>query len=361
MDDISNGNRPSNGYGDEIPYGDRYNNPRRRWGLWIVLFASAILAGSLARNLNASNGVTVAVRSGARNDIIHLEEKNIPSFKAAGIITTSADVELIPADCFGIEIRMPAAFEPEWKVENDRLVFRQTNPVNANIGVSMTNNRRYVKIYYPEGTVFDDIHLQTTSGNITVSAESNRGRLTVKATSGYVRADVSGAAEAAIHTSSGNIMSSLHDTADVYLTASYGKVETGVDGCDTVTIKTTSGNVSVTNDDEKAVMLSVNVSSGKIEADGKAWINLSTESSSGDIRIKGALWGDTSVRTSSGRVELTVKGRASQYGYNLNTVSSGAAIHWDGNRLGKPARSSGSFEHTIEISTSSGGIKVDFD
>ena len=405
MDNWSNNNESANELRGNGPNYES-SKPRRRWGLWVGIIILAMLAVFFIRN-NTGGG------------IIQINERDIPSFSSVDIITSSANIEFIPANYFGIEIHMPREFQPEWNVENNVLVFRQRNNVNINIGLFRINERRHVRVYYPSGTSFDDVFLQassgnitfpevetrnisittssgnitagaenysnaaltassgrinfdgncingqtdisTSSGNITINNQSSQGQMNISASSGNVRANVSDAAEIMVSTSSGNITSTLDNIAVVSLGASSGNIESGVDGCDTVSIRTSSGNISVSSDDATATNLSVNTTSGRIRVEGQAWQDLTAESSSGNIDISGALLGNTSARATSGRVELDVWGQASQYGYDLNATSSGATIRWDGNRMDRPARSSGSFEHNININTTSGNIRVDFD
>jgi len=412
MDNRSNNNESENELkGNDPNY--EYNKPRKKWGLWIGIILLALLAVMFLQNLNI-----FAIGGNTGRGMIHINERDIPSFSSVDIITSSTDIEFIPADYFGIEIRMPRDFQPEWNVENNVLVFRQASRANIQVGFFRINDRRYVRVYYPRRTSFDDILLQASSGNITfpevearnltittssgnitagaenyinatltassgrinfdgncingqtdiiassgnitVSNQSNQGQMNISASSGNVRAYVSDAAEVTVSTSSGNITSTLNNIDVVSLSATSGNIDTSVDGCDAVSIRTSSGNISANSDDLRATILSVNATSGRIRVDGETWQNLTAESSSGNIDINGALFGSTSVRATSGNVGMNVTGQASQYGYDLNATSSGATIRWDGNRMNRPARSSGSFEHNINVNTSSGNIRVDF-
>jgi len=405
MDNRSNNNEPMNEIRGNDPYYES-SKPRRRWGLWVGIIILAALAVMFTRNITGGG-------------TIRISERDIPSFSSVNIITSSANIEFIPANYFGIEIHMPRELQPEWNVENNVLIFRQTNRTNINVGLFRINERRYVRVYYPRGTSFDEVLLQansgnvtfpeaetrnltitTSSGNITAGAEnyinsaltassgninfegncingqtdisassgnitvnnrSNQGQMNISASSGNVRANVSDAAEVMVSTSSGNITSTLNNIAVVSLSASSGNIETSVDGSDAANIRTSSGNISVDSDDTTATNLTANATSGRIRVEGGTWQDLTAESSSGNIDISGALLGNTSARATSGRVELDVRGQVSQYGYDLNATSSSATIRWDGNRMDRPARSSGSFEHNISVNTSSGNIRVDFD
>ena len=179
--------------------------------------------------------------------------------------------------------------------------------------------KSYVKVYYPKGAVFNVITLKTSSGSIELQQVF---------------------------------------VSDLDTSTSSGKIDASVVNCDVVKAATQSGSVRLGCSGDLATKLTASTSSGSIRADGAAWRDAYTKTHSGFTEIKGELLGQTDVKTSSGAVQLIVDSDPSQYGYYL-TASSGS-IHWDGVKMGKPARSSGSYENNINIDTSSGSIRVDF-
>ena len=251
-----------------------------------------------------------------RNVLIN--EKNISAFDSVSVTTSSAMIEFVASDRYGLEIFVPERLGPEWDVTNGRLTIT-AKPRGIFSVPGITILKSYVKVYYPEGAVFHDISLKSSSGRIELP-----------------QVEVS---DLDVHTSS-------------------GKIDASVGNCDAISATTSSGSVTLACSGDLAAALNVETSSGSIRADGVAWRDVRTRTSSGATKISGELLGNTDVKTSSGSVKLSVCSDPSRYGYSL-TPSSGS-IHWDGVRMGKPARSSGSFENDIVVDTSSGSIRVEF-
>ena len=247
-----------------------------------------------------------------------IEEKNISAFDSVHVTTYSQKIEFVAADYYGFEIFVPGRFKPEWDVTNGALTI-SAKTRNSFFIPGATPLNSYVKVFYPADAVFHDISLKASSGSIELPP----------------------------------VVVSYLDVS-----TSSGKIDASMVNCETISATTSSGNVTLGGSGEIATVLTVGTSSGSIRADGTVWRDARTKTRSGSTEISGDLLGNTDVKTSSGNVTLSVNGDPSGYGYSL-TPSSGS-IHWDGVKLGKPARSSGSFENNIAVDTSSGSIRVDF-
>ena len=349
--------------------------PRRKWGLGVFLIVLGIALLVYFRLVPGLGFFATAVE-GRDADII-INEKKIPAFSSADITTSSARIEFIPSDHYGLEISMPEEYDPQWKVEGNRLTVRHKTGNVHIVGFVFNTDRYYVKVYYPKGAGFDEIQLTASSGEIKLP-ETEVKKLTIVTSSGNINANAVQFADAVIKASSGDINftgrsvngqveiksssgkidANSNGCEQVKITTSSGKINADVDGCGKVGITASSGDITVWSKNNKATNLSVKTTSGKIRVDGAAWSGLEAESSSGDIRVVGALFGATSVKASSGQVELQVNGQASQYGYDLRANS--GSIHWDGRKMEKSARASDSLDNLIKVNTSSGSIKVDF-
>ena len=247
-----------------------------------------------------------------------INERNISAFDSVRVTTSSSRIEFVASDRYGLEISVPERFSPEWDVTNGQLtISARTRGVFFVPGI--TFSKGYVKVYYPEGAVFHDISLKASSGSIKLPQVA---------------------------------------VSDLDIRASSGAINASVENCDAISASTSSGSVTLACKGDIAATLTVDTSSGSIRADGVAWRDVDTKTSSGATEISGELFGNTYVKTSSGGVKLRLSGDPSQYGYSL-TPSSGS-VHWNGVKMGKPARSSGSYENNITIDTSSGSIRVDF-
>ena len=246
-----------------------------------------------------------------------ISEKNISAFDSVHVMTSSTRIEFVTSDNYGLEIFVPGRLSPEWDVTNGHLtIFAKKRVIS--FGPSALLNS-YVKVYYPKGAVFHDISLKASSGSIEVPQVA---------------------------------------VSDLNLSTSSGKIAASVENCETIDATTSSGSVTLSGSGDSATALTVNTTSGSIRADGAVWRDVRTKTHSGSTEISGDLLGNTDVKTSSGNVKLSVSSDPSAYGYSL-TPNSGS-IHWDGVKMGKPARSSGSFENNIAVDTSSGSIRVDF-
>ena len=286
---------------------------------------------------------------------VHINEKDISAFDSVHVNVSSANIEFTASDRYGLEIFVPERYRPEWDVTNGQLtIYERTGGFRFVPHFSFS--KCYVKVYYPVGAEFHDISLRSSSGNIEFS-ETAVSDLNITASSGAVYAKAEKCASAYIKTKSGDVKLS-GSVDDVDISTSSGAVRSDTSGSGAIRAITRSGSVTLGCEGDRPAALNVSTSSGSIRADGAVWRDVRTTTRSGSTEIRGELSGDTYVKTSSGDVKLSVSGDPSQYGYSL-TPSSGS-IHWDGMKMGKPARSSGSFENNITVDTSSGGIRVDF-
>jgi len=284
-----------------------------------------------------------------------IEEKNTQEFSAVSISTSLSKIEFIESGQYGFEIFVPERFAPEWNITNGRLtIIENTNDFTINLSVNLPNY--YVKVYYPAGAVFTDITIKSSSGGISLPQVSV-GNLDIASSSGDINVGAEGFTRVSIGASSGEI-TFAGSGGSVDIETSSGNVRSEIGNVDSIDVTVSSGNIKINGKGDKATVVNARTMSGTIDIDGAAWQNLTARTSSGEATIKGALLGVTSVDTSSGSVNISVIGDPSKYGYTL-TPSSGT-IHWNGEKLTKPALSTGSFENHIAVTTSSGSIRVDF-
>jgi len=286
---------------------------------------------------------------------VRINENDITPFNAVSVTTSFSKIELIASDRYGLEIFVPDRFAPEWDIRDGRLAIREkTNSFVLNWTLFSPNY--YVKVYYPAGTDFTDITLLSASGRIEIPEEAVSD-LNIKSASGSIKAGAENADHVSIESSSGNI-TFAGSGGDVRLESQSGTVNAETLNSGSIRITTSSGRVVLTDKGDIATTLTIDTQSGRIEARGGVWQDLTARSSSGSTTISGELLGSTYVETASGSVQINVSGSPSEYGYTLTPAS--GSIHWNGERMGKPAFSSGSFDNHISVSTASGGIRVDF-
>jgi len=285
-----------------------------------------------------------------------ITEKNTKEFSSVSVSASLSRIEFVESDQYGFELFVPGRFAPEWDITNDRLtIIENTN--DFSIGLNVTLPHYYVRVYYPAGAVFKEVTLRSSSGNVRLPI-INVGNLDITTSSGDIDAGAEGFSRVSMGASSGEI-TFAGSGGSVDIETSSGNVVSEVGNVDSIDVTVSSGNITITGKGDTAAVLNLRTMSGAIRVDGAVWNDVTTKTSSGSTTIKGALLGITSAETSSGSVHISVIGDPSEYGYTL-TPSSGS-IHWNGEKLSKPALSTGSFEkHHIAVSTSSGDIRVDF-
>jgi len=309
-----------------------------------VLIASVVLIATMfagCGNIAGSN--------------VRINEKDITPFNAVSIDTSSTRIELVAADRFGVEIFVPKRFAPEWDVTNGRLTIRDNTTNYVFSGITI-NNDHYVKVYYPADTTFADMTLASSSGKIDLP-QVNVADLSITSSSGSINAGAEKFDNAIIESSSGDITFS-GSGGYVKMTSQSGAVRSDTENCEEISVTTSSGRADLADKGNVATVLSVSTQSGRIDAKGGVWRDVTARSSSGGTTISGELLGNTYVETASGSVIISVNGSLSVYGYTL-TPGSGS-IHLNGERMDKPALSSGSYDNHITVTTSSGGIRLDF-
>ena len=284
-----------------------------------------------------------------------ITERNIPEFNSVSVCTSSAQIEFVPSDQYGLEIFMPDRFKPTWEVVNGRLtILGETRSFFFDWNVRP--HQYYVKVFYPTEARFSDITLKASSGDIRLP-RVDVNDLSLTCSSGNVNANAENSAYVSIDVSSGDI--SFAGSGDnIRLTTKSGSIESDITNSGKIYADTSSGDIRINNTGDVATLLNANTSSGSIRVNGGIWRDAIAETRSGGVKITGELLGNTFVSTSSGSVVLDVLGDPSHYGYDLTPRS--GSIHWDGQKMEKPARSSGSFDNHISANTSSGSIRVDF-
>ena len=235
-------------------------------------------------------------------------------FTEININLVSASVRLYTSNRFGYDIRGDER-DIIHSIENGRLIIgnRALSARTINIG---RRNQTEVIVYYPAGTHFDGVNIVTVSGGIQLEGIQS-GRFSASSTSGRITAD--------------NIMS------------------------ENITIFSTSG--AITANDLDAQNINISSISGRITADGLNSPTRSLSTTSGRIDLNGELTGNTTVSSVSGRLDVNVAGREADYDLSISTVSGRA--HVNGYR--RTGRFNNNASNSINLSTVSGGVQVEFD
>ncbi|MDR0915974.1 MAG: DUF4097 domain-containing protein [Oscillospiraceae bacterium] len=235
---------------------------------------------------------------------------DLQAFTDIDISTASSDIELIPSDHYGIDLRY-SGDEPEWSVKNGVL---RINDKSHNFGFTLnldfTNYGNFVKVYYPRGTVFGTVKVGGASSDVKLTDVSAR-ELTVKVVSGDVTLQSITAATLSAHTTSGEV------TLD------------GVTA-DAATLGTVSGGIKTAN---------------------MALGTLTAKTTSGDIRFSGSLSGAADISAVSGDVRFVCA--TTGHGYDISTTSGGVRVN--GQSQGHKTSAAGTLG-TVKIRTTSGDV-----
>ncbi|MDR1217538.1 MAG: DUF4097 domain-containing protein [Oscillospiraceae bacterium] len=233
-----------------------------------------------------------------------LSQRGIEGVTSLTVDAIDADVEFIPADDFGFDIRTFYG-EPDWSLDGGKLVIDEARiggmfrvefpllpPLTADGKIS------YIKIYYPRDSELNNLTVSTVSGNIEFPGLDKRVR------------------ESSLSTVSGNISAASLETDTLGIHTVSGNIETRDVASPRARLDTTSGDASLT-----AFL-------GKLEAD-----------------------------TVSGNIEILTDTDEDKLEYKIETISGDIKV--GGLRLGGPVRSSPpNADTSLDIETVSGDVTI---
>ncbi|MDR2665179.1 MAG: DUF4097 domain-containing protein [Oscillospiraceae bacterium] len=142
-----------------------------------------------------------------------LSQRGIEGVTSLDIAAVSADIEFIPAENFGFDIRTSAG-EPKWSLENGKLSIEETHtawafhlefPLFA--PAASDSGGSYVKVYYPMGESLDRLAVSAVSGDMDFPGLSGR------------------VSESSFSTVSGNISVAALDTDALSFASVSGNIE----------------------------------------------------------------------------------------------------------------------------------------
>ena len=213
-----------------------------------------------------------------------------------------------------------------------------------NIGIFINSQDTTVVIEVPEG--FDNIGVQTTSGDIHFDSVSGLSLLKIKSTSGDVTLTSASIPSLDIRTTSGDIEAESLETEDAYIASTSGDVEVQSLSSPTAEIKTVSGEIEIERADVSE-KFTASSTSGEIK--------ISSSSNAGTVKceaLSGNIWLDISscrnanLKTTSGNIKMTID-HTEDYRVTTSTVSGDVRV---------PASARG--EKEIYAKTTSGNINI---
>ena len=300
----------------------------------LVLGAALMLFGFLAGAFTGVYFDLSGIHLGEKSDYVSTD--TFDSITAINADMVSADIKVVPAGHFGIEIQNRQNRSIDYKITDGQLSITQERGFSY-LPFSWSFRSPVVTIYLPAGAQLDTVLLKTTSGNITANS-FNCTQLDVSATSGNLRTgDINAAGSANFKATSGNITLTRFAAEDIL-------------------VKVTSGNL--TFDGLTGQVLTAAATSGNIRGEQ---VDISREAdlkvTSGGVRMNGALTGRINVTSKSGNVRLNLAGNEDDYSKRINTKSGGIYIN---GRRDKIVYSNPSAVNSIDVNVTSGSVHLNF-
>jgi hypothetical protein len=273
----------------------------------VIAIVAGIVMVAAVWGLGAQGVVSLdlsGLRVTRRGEEATLSRRGIEGVASLEVNAIDADVEFIPADDFGFDIRTFNG-EPDWSLDGGELVIEETRVggifcVEFPLLAPLTDGGKssYIKVYYPRDRALDKLDVSAVAGNIEFPGLDGRVR------------------ESSLSTVSGDI--------------SVASLET-----DTLELNTISGNIEARD-----------VSSPRARLD----------STSGNAALTG-FFGKLEAGTVSGDIEISTAADEGKLEYNIETVA--GAITVGGMRMSGSVRSSPpQAETSLDIETVSGDVTI---
>lgn len=205
---------------------------RKNWWKFAITFVAGCLVTLGIMGVLRINNSTINISSPIEgsNSKVFVNEKNLKEFKSIKIASPSNDINFVPSNCYGLEICEPDCVEePKWSIENEQLEI-QIHENNSSFRLS-NSEKRYINIYYPKNSSFENILVDVSNGDINIP-DTKIKRLKINIISGDINATVSDCDEISALNNSGNI--NIKDNSEtpttVYAETTSGNIEIYCDG-----------------------------------------------------------------------------------------------------------------------------------
>jgi DUF4097 and DUF4098 domain-containing protein YvlB len=258
---------------------------------------------------------------------LNIEKSVVDPITQIVIHTGMAEVELIPADDFYVEIDyMYWEEEPEYTLADGKLYFDDSHafPNSYSINFNLDNS---IKIYLPEEAILSSLVLDNASGDVSL-AGFVADDLTVTVSYGNFTMKDTAAAKADITLSSGNSRISEFQVGEMDFKNSYGNarftnINTGNPmlsedvAYDKVSITMSSGNINLLGLNSSSVEISN--SYGDVTCEEITADEFDAGLSSGNLEVSQSDINDIHAKNSYGNVTLDLAGPTTDYALDLST------------------------------------------
>jgi lia operon protein LiaG len=282
--------------------------------LGLALIGVSWRLGGIGGSIAWANG---GLRVYRNTDMPVITQRGLSGVTAINVEATSADVEFVPADSFGLEIKTSTP-EPSWSLNDGVLNIREEGSGGSLRIFSMSLSSSCITVFYPARATLDELRVTTVSGDITIPGIVGEVRQSVE-----------------LSTTSGSIQLESLQTPDLNVRTNSGDIRTQGVSAPSARVDTTSGKVEFRE------------FTGSLDA----------TSISGDIEVSGTYQGGN-IGSTSGSVRLTSSLPTEDFNYHLETVS--GTLQVNGKQQGNPADSATSGSRGVTVKTISGDITINF-
>lgn len=342
-------------------------------------------------------------RDPAENNIV---ERNLDPFGSIDISLEYADMEIVPAQAYGIEIHSYRDWvEFPWSVENGVLKIEekwkpsraQTTYFNFQLGGywEPTALKSTVKIYLPASAQLEDARITNDNGDMQLSGLQSR-QLSIVSEYGKVCADRLQAEILTVKMGNGNFTSDNAVTGGAAIRNEYGDVAISNMTAQTLDVKMDNGTFNIASssiedivaaseygkllfDDLAANSLGAAIVNGEFSVDrstvhrleiaseyGKISANALTSgdttvsAGNGDTVLIGKFTGNTTISSEYGNVKLTLADEKRYYDSDLFTDYGDIKIDGETINSKRGYMNRGSGGHQLKIMADNGNIEVHF-
>ncbi len=285
----------------------------------IILIVSGLAMGASKSMYLDSTGVHVFNLKKYKT----ISELNTGKFTNLDIITNLSNVEFIKSDKYGFEIKYYEDNAPTWNLKDGKLEINSKEKDIGNyinFGFDFKNSDDiYVKIFLPQDAAFDSMRINVDIGNIKIGNFSSK----------IIN----------VENSVGQLLISNAKIDNFNAKSSNGKIE--LDNC-TISDSTISNNT------------------GQVIGKNLKSSNLNIVADIGNIDVQGEFIGKTKLHSDVGKVTLITSKNKEFYNYDFYTEIGKIEIDNKKEERKSNYKSEKGLENSIEITTNTGNILVNF-
>ena len=236
-----------------------------------------------------------------------------------------------------------------WRLDGDTLKIRF-----AKSGFrTLTYPEKELTVTLPEGIIFDNVNVGTTSGDIEIPALET-DKLVLDVTSGNISASVKARKISGDATSGSMTLDITGDAEEISAESTFGNITVTAANADKVKAETTSGIVRVTMKDVEK--FKAETTSGGVQAELGETKEVKIGVTSGDISVKAAAFEKLDVEATSGNVTAELPAKPGFTG-SFEVTGGEIAYELPMEKQGKKYVC-GDGSGTVKISTTSGDIMI---